>query len=471
MTTDFDLAIIGSGFAGSLLAMIARQLGKSVILLERHAHPRIVIGESSTPLANLIFEELTVRYGLSRLTPLSKWGSWQKHYPGIACGLKRGFRFFRHDLGQQFYVEASPHNQIADTHWFRADLDAFLVEEAQRLGVEYRDRVSLDGIEIFEHSVRLNGCVNVSAKFVVDASGPRGFLHQALHLGELSLPGFPQTEAVYSHFTDVAPRDYDDAAVHHILDDGWIWVLRFNNGLTSAGAVSTRPVEWKQLLQQMPDLQAQFSNARPLYEFKRIPKVSFRSAQICGHRWALLPSAAGFVDPLLSTGFPLTLLGIERLAQSFETGSLAGYAGNTEADLLAAADLIGALYGNLNRFPVFSALSLLYFAAVSYAETAHRLGTRHSYLLRNHPTFGPRMRGLLRRARSREENLSTDILAAIEPIDVAGLRRNAGSDSFPVDAADLLASAHKLGASREEIEAMLARSGFYGAASAVPASG
>jgi len=47
----FDIAIVGSGFAGSLLAMIARRLERSVILLERFKHPRFAIGESSiTPL-------------------------------------------------------------------------------------------------------------------------------------------------------------------------------------------------------------------------------------------------------------------------------------------------------------------------------------------------------------------------------------------------------------------------------------
>ena len=29
----------------------------------------------------------------------------------------------------------------------------------------------------------------------------------------------------------------------------------------------------------------------------------------------MLPSAAAFIDPLFSTGIPLTLLGIERLAE------------------------------------------------------------------------------------------------------------------------------------------------------------
>ena len=83
MRADFDLAIVGSGFAGSLLAMIARRLGRSVVLLERDRHPRFAIGESSTPLANLLLEELTRRYDLPAILPLTKWGTWQKTHPEI----------------------------------------------------------------------------------------------------------------------------------------------------------------------------------------------------------------------------------------------------------------------------------------------------------------------------------------------------------------------------------------------------
>ena len=88
---DFDVAIVGGGFAGSLLAMVARRLGKSVLLIERERHPRFVIGESSTPLANLLMEEIAVRHDLPRLLPLCKGGAWQAAYPEIGCGLKRGF--------------------------------------------------------------------------------------------------------------------------------------------------------------------------------------------------------------------------------------------------------------------------------------------------------------------------------------------------------------------------------------------
>ena len=89
MKTDFDIAVIGSGFGGSLIAMIAKRLGRSVVLLERGQHPRFAIGESSTPVANLLLEELARRYDLPRLLPLTKWGPWQRARPEIAGGLKR----------------------------------------------------------------------------------------------------------------------------------------------------------------------------------------------------------------------------------------------------------------------------------------------------------------------------------------------------------------------------------------------
>src|SRR5664279_6068458 len=91
MKADFDVAIVGSGFAGSLLALVARRLGLSVLLLEKGSHPRFAIGESTSPLANLLLEELATRYALPRLLPFAKWGPWRRAYPEVSCGLKRGF--------------------------------------------------------------------------------------------------------------------------------------------------------------------------------------------------------------------------------------------------------------------------------------------------------------------------------------------------------------------------------------------
>ena len=400
-----DLVIVGAGFGGSLMAMVAHQLGLSVVLLEQGTHPRMAIGESTTPLSNLLLERLSATYDLPRIAPLAKWGSWQRAYPQISCGLKRGFTFFHQ--GDSLLVAASPHDEIADTHWYRAEVDHFLVTEAQRLGVEYHDRVRIESLDFAEDGAAVagrtgDGPFQLHARFFIDATGARGFLHRALQIPESPLPGFPATESLYSHFMgvtrtecggDVVPYPIDDAAVHHLFEGGWVWVLRFNNGVTSAGVAATKAVArelalsegepaWQRLLERVPALQSQFRQAVACQPFRHMPAMSFRSGRIVGKRWAMLPSAAGFVDPLLSSGFSLTLMGIERLARildkhrdSAELGfQLQNYALETECELLAVSQLIGALYATMGNFPAFTAVSLLYFAAISFTETAHRLG-------------------------------------------------------------------------------------------------
>ena len=95
MRKDADIAVVGSGFAGSLTALALLRRGRRVVLVERDRHPRFAIGESSTPLANLLVEELSDRYDLPRIRAFSKWGTWQRARPDVACGLKRGFKIGR----------------------------------------------------------------------------------------------------------------------------------------------------------------------------------------------------------------------------------------------------------------------------------------------------------------------------------------------------------------------------------------
>lgn len=515
MNRRFDLAVVGSGFAGSLISMIARRRGLSVVLLERGKHPRMVIGESSTPLANLLLETIADGYDLPRLRPLSKWGTWQEEYPQLGCGLKRGFTFFNHlvdgaatDLREpserQMLVAASPRDRIADTHWYRADVDAWLVREAREMGAEYLDELALDGAAQVGGDWVLRGerhgsPLELRAGFVVDASGSGGFLSRALHLGTAPAPDIPATTALYAHFRDVgrySPDDAhrsagyaaDDAALHHVFDGGWIWVLRFNNGVTSAGVAATRGIAeafdlasgeagWQRLLAALPDVGRQFAQARECTRFTWAPQIAFRSAGIAGENWALLPSSAGFVDPLLSTGFPLTLLGILRLAPLLESGrapssrhaELERYAEVTDAELVATGQLIAALYRTMSDFPLFRAVTLLYFAAASYAEAVRRLGRServHSFLLQDDPRFWPMAKQVLARARAglsadQRNRVIEEIYEIVEEIDVAGLAARPADHCYPARAEDLYHAREKLGASGEEITAMLARSGFF----------
>jgi tetracycline 7-halogenase / FADH2 O2-dependent halogenase len=511
---DVDIAVVGSGFSGSLLALCLRRLGKRVALVERGRHPRFAIGESSTPLANLLLEELADRYDLPAVRVFSKWGTWQRARPEIAGGLKRGFTFFFHDAGsafaddeehrRQLMVAASPHDDIGDTHWYRPDFDHALQREAEAQGAIYLDETRLDHIGEMASSVSLDGTrngrsVRIRTSFVIDASGPRGCLHQMLGLDEAPLRWLGSTAGLYTHFEGVErwdrlvradrepPYPADEAALHHVFAGGWIWVLRFNNGITSAGAAMTSPTAaavragdgaagWERLLTTLPSVQDQFAGSRAVLPFVHAPRLAFRSVQVCGRMWALLPSAAGVIDPLLSTGFPLTLLGIARLLDLLEHAAgeaerqvaLWEYARMTQAELDITEQLVAALYANMTDPTIFKRLALLYFAAASYGEAARRLGKTElagDFLLHSHCRFGSDLRTCARAATNLASNsdrtrLLERIDRAIEPFDVAGLLDRTRRDWYPVRAEDLFAAATKLSATTGEIRQLLKRTGF-----------
>ena len=493
--------------------MIARRLGLRVVLLERGTHPRFAIGESASPLAGVVIEQLAQRYDLPRLAPLAAYGAWRRHHPHVTCGLKRGFTYYKHvdhqrfvqrpDRANELLVAASPSDELSDTHWLRADVDLFLMQEAVSLGADYLDQAQLDAIEWRADHAELSGVrrgapIRVAARFVVDASGPRGFLSRALPIEGGDFAGYPGTQALYSHFTGVArcadmpefatreqpPYPVDAAALHHVFDGGWMWVLRFDNGVTSAGVAVTDALAadlrladgepaWHRLLARYPSVAAQFFEAQPVRQFTWMPRLAWRATCASGERWALLPSAAGFIDPLFSTGIPLTLLGIERLARGVSASRsgprgvrptfsgarrMTDYAAATLAEADHVARFIAGCYAAFPRFEDFTAWSMFYFAAASFSEMSRRL---HGDTWSRGFLFAGDDR--LRRAMHDCSPLDWAMAdrdaraaAAIEPINVAGLADPAKRNWYDVDEEDTVRAAHKLGASGDAIRRLFA---------------
>ncbi|MGV3721105.1 MAG: NAD(P)/FAD-dependent oxidoreductase [Actinomycetota bacterium] len=508
MSADFDLAILGSGFSGALLAMVARRLGLSVLLLERGAHPRFAIGESTSPLTNLLLEELAREYQLPRLLPLCAYGAWKETYPEIGVGLKRGFTFYKHEAGNAFVpdrlrrnelmVAASPNNEVADTHWYRADFDHFLVREAQSLGAEHLDRVQINrfepGVPATLSGIREGRDVSYRARFTVDASGPRGALARMLDLPESRPhPTYRSTQALFSHFTGVRrfetvisrqeapPYPPDDAALHHVFHGGWIWVLRFENGVTSAGIAAEDwlaeelgfadgAAAWDRVLARFPSVRAHFEGSEAILPFIHARRLGYRCDTAHGPGFALLPSAAGFVDPLFSTGFPLTLLGIHRLGKALrEHGAaiperlLEGYAHCTGRELADAAFLVDASYAAFPRFESFVHFSMHYFAAASFAEMARRLDRgdlASQFLLGQNAGFRDALRkhGGVALGRGRVD--AGQVAADLEPFNIAGLCAPEKRNWYGVDLQDVIQGAEKLQQTPEAIRALLTRMGL-----------
>lgn len=426
--TDADVAVLGAGFGGSLMALILSRLGLRPVLIDRGAHPRFAIGESSTPTADLILRALADRYGLDRLRPLSSYGPWKAHYPELGVGLKRGFSYFHHRGGEPFHpypdhrnellVTASTSDFDSDTQWLRADVDAFFAAEARRDGIPCFERTELTPRREGNSGWALEGRRDgepfaLKARFVVDATGPAGVVPRALGLTASAAPFHTHTRALYAHFDGVPfwrdfltregarvddhPFHCDYAALHHVFDGGWLWLLRFDHGVVSAGFVldSLRhPVdsevspaeEWAALAHRFPSIASELAGSRivdppgGIVRTGRLQRMHLRAA---GPGWAALPYTVGFVDPLHSTGIAHTMAGVERLAVTLAhhwdapslDAALDAYATAVDRELRLVDALVAPCYLAAGSFRLFTASALLYFAAViGYEQHRLRLG-------------------------------------------------------------------------------------------------
>ncbi len=509
---DFDLAVVGSGCAGSTLARAVQNGGKRVLLVERGRHPRFAIGESSTPLAALALERLAARWSMPDLHDLAAYGRWQQRLPQLRRGLKRGFTFYHHVRGKPFangpdnehrlLVAASPDDAIADAHWLRADVDAHLVAQAEAAGVVYRDRTQLDGVEVGDAGVRLAGAdesgrVTARASFVVDASGPGGFLAGALGL----TPGEPaaalDTGLLFAHVAsspgsfvaaaeaagaqlDPGPYPDERAAVHHLLAEGWTYVLPFDHDVASVGFLVDGPpgaydldpardpqAAWREILARYPTLQAQLADAAFVLGPRWVPRVPHHLAQACGERWAMLPHAFAFTDPLFSTGLAQSFLAVERLAALLVggEGSLDAYGELLAREAAQTERIVALAYAARGDMRAFIAVTFLYFATVSFEELRQRLLDAppsspwcwQGFLGAGDEALEATFSAAREQLAAGSEAFASWVEAQIAPRNLIGLADPRRRNLYPVDLDALVASAPKLGLTAPQMESLLPR--------------
>ena len=437
---QYDLAILGSGFGGSITALIAKQMGMKAVLIEKGTHPRFTIGESSTPQANIALANIADTYNLPRLQPLTRYGSWKETYPELDCGPKRGFTYIHHpNIEDALLVAASPDGYDCDSHWYRADLDSFLVDEVKEAGIDYFDNtdVKLEERDGWDLSTENFSC---SADFLVDATGGANPLCIPQNISGVRT----NSRVIYSHFEGVVPwgelhgkpkHPYPchEAALHHVFSGGWMYVLHFDNGLTSAGFVldcDARPNDtWESLMEELPFVKEQFKNAKPTMPLSNTPRVQRLATKMVGKNWAMLPHAAAFLDPLHSAGNAHTLCGIERLMPILQeptnerTDLLRQYERTTFHEIELLDKLIHGCYKCFDDFNLFSQFAMLYFAGADFTEKQRRAGKNASFLNSGDSAFCEMVENLYAKVNDkaiRANDMQTEIRGAIEPWNLVG---------------------------------------------------
>ena len=425
-----DILVAGAGFAGSLMALILHSQGFRVCLVEKGRHPRFAIGESSTPIADMLLRRLSSRYNLPWLAAFSRYGSWQEAHPEIVCGIKRGFSYFKHYPGKSFATDSDHSNELlvaastddvqSDTNWLRADLDAFLVSKVIEAGIPYFDRteiVSGERSDKWAFHTAAGECL--SAEFFIDATGGGVLLDRLFGVGSSSDGFLTDSFAVFSHFHHVPrwvellgeagipvsdfPYDPDHSALHQVLDEGWMWMLRFNDERISLGfalngekhrSEGGSPEEiCNAMLQRYPTIGKMLCKASLSAQPGRIirsGRLQRRTKRCFGEGWAALPHTAGFVDPLFSPGIAHSLTGLQKIAEILEQhwgrdealyGALTQYEHGVFEELTFIDQLVGGCYKTMDRFELFNAWSMLYFAATITYEQRLLKGLPPGYFL------------------------------------------------------------------------------------------
>ncbi|MEM7476554.1 MAG: hypothetical protein AAF483_16320, partial [Planctomycetota bacterium] len=178
----------------------------------------------------------------------------------------------------------------------------------------------------------------------------------------------------------------DDAAQHHLVDEGWIWMLRFNNAITSVGFVANEqfiashdPAKlWAQIRSRYPTIDALLSGSELVaprqngfVQWGNLRRSSRLWAQAAGSNWFMLPGTVGVIDPLHSTGIAHALSGVRRIARTLlgKTSADMNYADDVPEELKWIDQIVAIAYqAKAINFQLFTAACTLYFVAAIHCE-------------------------------------------------------------------------------------------------------
>jgi flavin-dependent dehydrogenase len=327
-TQEVDVVVFGGAFAGASSAILLRRENPAlrVLVIERAARFDRKVGEATTEVSGAF---LSKRLGIFHHLI---------HHHIVKQGLR--FWFTKNDsdtletageLGPNFQVRM-PSFQVD-----RKVLDEYLLNLAAHEGAQIARPATVANFDLNEPGGRATvtiesnqGRREVSARWVIDATGRAAKIARAKGLLQ-KVPEHP-TNALWARFRGVQDMDSDtlrrkypgyarrvhvsrSAATNHLCGYGWwCWMIPLKGGDMSVGLVYDErlftPPEGRRIGERLlahlhahPLGRELFSKAVAVEGDERaLSGLPYFSQCIAGSNWSLVGDAAGFMDPLYSSG-------------------------------------------------------------------------------------------------------------------------------------------------------------------------
>lgn len=316
-TNPYEVAIIGGGPAGSIAATLLARAGRRVVVFERDRFPRFHIGESLLPFSMKAFARLGLHEKFKRAGFIEKFG-------GEMCGACGG-------EGVKFYFEDGFRSQTDRSYQVtRAEFDKILLDHAAENGAEVHEETSVQKMEFLADEVRLQVKRNdgnessVCARYLIDASGRNSLVGSHFKLKKNY--DHLQKISIFAHYEGVLREEGRAGTLTRMVRgiDRWFWSIPLKENRMSIGVVLDGAVYKKtklspedfleQAIAEQPLLSERMQAAERVSPVNVAADFSYRNSRLTGDRWMLAGDAAGFIDPVFSSGVFLAVLAGEQCA-------------------------------------------------------------------------------------------------------------------------------------------------------------
>lgn len=311
-----QVVIVGAGPAGCTLAGLLARRGIRCLVFDDDKRPDLLVGESLIPGVVPVFRQLGIEDRVAKMSTL-----------------KPGASFFVTDDGPRIHFSFKNVEGHLPTYSYnvpRPEFDNLLRTRAEELGARFvHARAGLEGglsngeptIQLDRASREAAGLKPDDRPLLVDCSGRARAFARTMNLD--SERGERDDIAYFAHFEDF---DHDEVepgqVIISVLRAGWSWRIPLPGRLSVGIVVSkehartlgaTAEERLENAIRQEPLLAAKAARARRITPVMTYSNYQLLTLRGHGPGWVLCGDAFGFVDPMLSPGLFMSLVGAQQL--------------------------------------------------------------------------------------------------------------------------------------------------------------